>query len=645
MKIATLILVLVNLIVFTSAQEHQYFDPENNACACSKQINFTKFGKGLHSSGLEMDQKYCRFEWFVDPSVLYIKGAVTSLHEMKIDAGQLTFDLATVLNVDSVIYHDQAVVFSHSDNVLSIQLPQTVAAGTLDSVKIFYQGVPPSGSGFGSFIQGSQSGIPIIWTLSEPYGCSDWWPCKNGLTDKIDSVDIIVTSPLPHRTASNGLLVNEWVENGMRTCHWKHRYPIVPYLVAIAVTDYAIYSDWAPFENDSIEVLNYVFPSQLENVQVLTPGLIPVMELFKELLEPYPFILEKYGHAQFGWGGGMEHQTMSFMGAFGHEIMSHELAHSWFGNKITLGSWEDIWINEGFATYLTGITYEYLFEGYYWPFWKQQNISFVTSQPGGSVHVDDTTSVSRIFNSRLSYSKGAMILHQLRWIIGDVAFYEAIHNILEDPAHAYGFIRTTDVIAFFEQASQRNLDWYFDQWYYGQGYPTYVTHYLTGSGTEATVTIYQSQSHPSVPFFNLPVPIRLTAPGYDTTLVFNNTSSGQSFVVNPGFIPANLTFDPEFWLISRNNQVVIGVENLAGSQQLKIFPNPASNLFYIDLEAHVDEIRLISMDGKIIKTIQPLRSQGNLYQVNTQGLKPGLWTVWIRSGENVMQSKLSIISQ
>jgi aminopeptidase N len=87
----------------------------------------------------------------------------------------------------------------------------------------------------------------------------------------------------------------------------------------------------------------------------------------------------------------MEHQTMSFMGSFGHELMAHELAHSWFGNKITTASWEDIWINEGFATYLTGLTYEHLFDGYYWPFWKKQNISWVTSQPGGSVHVDDTT--------------------------------------------------------------------------------------------------------------------------------------------------------------------------------------------------------------------------------------------------------------
>jgi len=642
MKNSILILLLFFLGVPVTTQEHTYFDPENHLCACSKQAAFTKFGTELKSSGLEMDQKYHRFQWFIDPAVLYISGVVTSVHEMQTDSDQLTFDLSTALTVDSVIYHNLPVPFIHSANVLTIQLPQAVAAGVIDSVSIFYQGSPVPGVGFGSFAQGFHDGIPIIWTLSQPYGCSDWWPCKNGLTDKIDSIDIFVSSPLPYRTATNGLLVNEWVENGIRTCHWKHRYPIVPYLVAIAVSDYAIYSDWVPFENDSIEVLNYVFPGQQANIQTQTPGLIPIMELFNELLGPYPFILEKYGHAQFGRGGGMEHQTMSFMGSFGHELMAHELAHSWFGNKITLGSWEDIWVNEGFATYLTGITYEHMFDGYYWPFWKQQNISFVTSQPGGSVHVDDTTSVWRIFNARLSYSKGALILHQLRWIIGDEYFYTALNNILSHPEHAYGFIRTTEVIEFFEQASQRDLGWYFDQWYYGQGYPTYMIHYITSTGTEATITVHQERSHPSVGFFTLPVPIRLTAPGFDTLLVLDNTFNGQSFTVDPGFIPQNIVFDPDLWLITSNNQVVFGTDNLPTNDRIRIFPNPAHDRVYIEASETIDEIRVFSPDGRIAGIYSPARAYDKLYQISTQGLNPGLWIVQIRIGENILKQKLTI---
>lgn len=624
-----------------TAQVHD-FNPEHIGCACNKQISHLRLENNPESSGLEMDQKYNRFEWFIDPAVLYISGAVTSVHVLNEDTDQVTFDLSSALTVDSVMYHGQTASYLHAGNVLTIMLPQTVMAGSLDSVSVYYQGVPQTGSGFGSFVQGSHAGIPIIWTLSEPYGCSDWWPCKNGLTDKIDSIDVIVTSPMPHRTASNGLLVNEWVEDGNRTCHWKHRYPIVPYLVAIAITDYGIYSDWISFENDSIEVLNYVFPSQMGTIQNQTPGLIPIMELFNNLLEPYPFILEKYGHAQFGWGGGMEHQTMSFMGSFGHELMAHELAHSWFGNKITTGSWADIWINEGFATYLTGITYEHMFDGFYWMPWKQQNINWVTSQPGGSVFVDDTTSVSRIFNSRLSYSKGALVLHTLRWIIGDEAFYQALHDMLNSPQHAYKFMVTAELITFFEQASGMDLTYFFDQWFYGQGYPSYIIQYQTFAETEATVTLYQSQSHSSVPFFHLPVPIRLSAPGNDTLIVLNNTFSGQTFAIDPGFVPTSIEFDPDLWLISKNNQVIIGIGEVENNSQVKIFPNPAADIFYIESQWPVNAISFIAADGKMVQAKEFVQTYGNLYQVDVESLAPGFWVVRVEAGEQVMHQKIMI---
>ena len=112
-----------------------------------------------------------------------------------------------------------------------------------DFFTVYYHG-EPGNTGFGSFSQAKHGDVPIIWTLSEPYGALDWWPCKQSLTDKIDSINIIVTSPEPYRTASNGVLVSEIISNGKRTMHWKHRYPIVTYLVAVAVTNYTDYSDF-----------------------------------------------------------------------------------------------------------------------------------------------------------------------------------------------------------------------------------------------------------------------------------------------------------------------------------------------------------------------------------------------------------------
>ncbi len=129
----------------------------------------------------------------------------------------------------------------------------------------------------------------------------------------------------------------------------------------------------------------------------------------------------------------MEHQTISFEGYFGEELLSHELAHQWFGNSITCASWSDIWLNEGFATYLSGIIIEKNDPAENWLAWKKDLINYICSEPGGSVYVQDTTSYQRIFDGRLSYSKGAMVLHMLRSELGDSIFFTSIKNYLNDP--------------------------------------------------------------------------------------------------------------------------------------------------------------------------------------------------------------------
>ena len=163
---------------------------------------------------------------------------------------------------------------------------------------VYYHGVPPD-NGFGSFVQSTHKGTPVIWTLSEPYGASDWWPCKNSLTDKADSIDIFVTTPAEYKAASNGLLISSLPDGTGMVYHWKHRYPIATYLVCMAVTNYSRYIHKVPFGPDTLKVINYIYPEDSAAAYAQTANAVPMIQVYDSLFGIYPFQNEKYGHTQF----------------------------------------------------------------------------------------------------------------------------------------------------------------------------------------------------------------------------------------------------------------------------------------------------------------------------------------------------------
>jgi aminopeptidase N len=582
------------------------------------------------------DVKYLKFELNIDPAQEFISGSVYTRFIVTGDlSGGLRMELSTDLTVDSVKSLGMPVNFTQSGEfALSVDIPGPPAIGTITGVEIFYHGIPVSGTGFGSVGWKEHEGVPCMWTLSEPYGCRDWWPGKNDLTDKVDSVDIIVHSPELYRTASNGILVSDEVNGGIRSCHWKHGYPIVPYLIAIAVTNYEVYSDVAYSGGIPVEVLNYVYPEDKADIMPRTTQTVPLIEIFSELFTPYPFIKEKYGHAQFGWGGGMEHQTMSFMGRFDFEIIAHELAHQWFGDMITLNSWHDIWLNEGFATYLAGMSYEHMFDGYYWPFWKSQNINYVTSEPDGSVFVDDTTSINRIFSGRLSYSKGALLLHMLRWVCGNEAFFGACRNYLNDARLKYGFAGTSDLIAHLEASSGKDLTEFMNDWYYGQGYPSYNVKCSQIAAGDYEVEIRQTQSHASVQFFEMPVPVKFYGSGKDTTIVFDHTSNAQLFRIYPEFEIDSVKFDPEQWIISADNRVSFSKK----PEVSEVYPNPVFDFLRISLsESKLNGLIITDISGREVNAVFAVQGAG--ISIDARNLPSGIYIARIttNSGTRVVK--------
>lgn len=587
------------------------------------------------------DLKYHRFFLFADPAQAYISGSVTSYYVAEQNnMSSIQFELYSTMSADSAFHRGKKAALSHNGNLLTISFNQNISKGMLDSVSVYYHG-NPTASGFGSFGTEIHNGAPGMWTLSEPYGASDWWPSKNDLTDKIDSVDMFVVTPRGNHVAGNGVLVSEasYGSNSI-LAHWKHRYPIVSYLIAIASTNYARFSDYYITGSDSLEVLNYVYPEDSAFLMFGASTVLPSLALFEKLFGSYPFRAEKYGHAQFGWGGGMEHQTMTFLGknAFNAEVIAHELAHQWFGDMITCGSWHDIWLNEGFATYSAGLRYEFI-EPKYWYQWRSNQIKSVCKYPDGSVYCQDTTDVGRVFSSRLSYSKGAMLLHMLRWVIGDDNFFKGIKNYATDPALQHGFARSADFKAHMEAVSGRDLTGFFANWLYGEGYPSYSVNVEPLAAYNLAVTINQRQSHSSVGFFDMPVPIRFYGQGRDTLIVFNHTFSGQKFFANPGFAIDSMKFDPELRLVSANNSVLMA---LPAGKTLSLMPNPSSGYLYVqhDIDG-INSIEIITMDGKA-EQAQVAERQKYMLKINTLALKSGMYFLRIAYNGGISTQKFII---
>ncbi|MCD2258115.1 M1 family aminopeptidase [Psychroserpens luteolus] len=559
------------------------------------------------------DLKYHRLELDIDPAVSFISGDITSYFTAKSNMTTITFDLSANMTVNQVLQRGNLLSYSHLGDELIITLPSTLSTGTLDSLTVSYSGNPEF-SGLGSFEQNQHNGDPIIWTLSEPYGAKAWWPCKQDLIDKIDSIDVFMTTPRfnpsneEYISVSNGLEQSQVLNGNEKTTHFKHRYPIPAYLIAIAATNYSVFTQTVPNNGNPFEIVNYVYPESLSTAQAGTAVTVPIMNLFNDLFEEYPFANEKYGHAQFGWGGGMEHTTVSFMGNFGRNLIAHELAHQWFGNKITCGSWKDIWLNEGFATYLSGIVIEHLDGNNAFTTWKQQRNNSITAAPNGAVYLSDadTTSVGRIFSGRLSYNKGAMVLHMLRKKLGDVTFYQALQDYLNTSEHAYDYAKTEDFIAIVETTSGEDLTEFFDDWLYNQGYPSYTITWNQPTTNQVGITIEQIQSHASVSYFEAPVPIRLIGTfGEQMDLVLDNTTNGQSFLETVNFTVQTVLFDPESDLISANNNVLLSTDEFDINTELIVYPNPTSEVLHIEKPqaTEVSEIRIYNTLGQLINQL------------------------------------------
>lgn len=584
------------------------------------------------------DITYHKLEFTVNPNAKFISGKITTTFTALANMNTITFDFANTLTTSSVKKGSTNLTFTeNTNNELIITLPTTQLAGTSATIEVTYSGTPPN-NGFGSFEQTTHNGTPIIWTLSEPFGARDWWPCKQDLNDKIDSIDVYITAPSQYTAVSNGIETTAPViSGGNKTTHFHHGYPIPAYLICMAVTNYSVYTQTGGTAPNTYPIINYIYPERLAQIQPQLEETPAILELFEDLFEVYPFHNEKYGHAQFGWGGGMEHTTVSFMVNFSRQLIAHEMAHQWFGDKVTCGSWKDIWLNEGFATYLATLVIENFDGNDAFVAEKEDMINNITSSPVGNLYLTDTqaTSVDRIFSSRLSYDKGGMVLEMLRFKMGDAMFFQALKNYLADPNLAYKYAVTTDLQTHLEAVYGQNLTEFFNDWVYNQGYPTYtITAQNWGSG-QAKFVVNQTQSDPSVSYFEMPVPVRVYGTnGQEADLVLNNTVNGQEFIMNVPFEITSVVFDPDKHLIARNSTITLGSQSFELNKAIALYPNPSSDELHIQMPSTTNLQNVIIYNSLGQKVME---NQTADFSVNS--LAAGVHYVDIQTAEGTFHKK------
>jgi aminopeptidase N len=461
-------------------------------------------------------------------------------------------DLSDPLTVDSVVSEGFHTPFIRYVNGVGVGLPRFVRKGEIAAARVFYHG-NPAGTGFGSYEVSYHSGTAWTYSLSEPYGARDWWPCKDHPLDKADSADILVRCPQSFKVASNGRLVSVTPNgDGSQTYHWAERYPIAAYLVSIAVTNYAEFSDWYHYgSSDSLQILNYVLPENLESARTALGKAVHMMDIFSRRYGPYPFLKEKYGHADFGSGGAMEHQTMTSTTTYNENTIAHELAHQWFGDLITCANWQELWLNEGFASYSEAVYFEADggAEAYRNQIEPQLSLA-VNAQ--GSLYVQDTSNVRSLFAVTRVYAKGASVLHMLRHVLGDSTFFRALRAYVADPRYRYGNATTRDFQGVCEAVSGQALGYFFDEWVFGENYPFYGFIWNArplAEGYAVDVTIDQMTRTVNPSFFTMPLDIRFGGTGWDSTLTVFHTSSGQTFSFTLPRKPESVALDPDHWIL------------------------------------------------------------------------------------------------
>lgn len=516
------------------------------------------------------------------PTAVRVEGVNTILVQSAVD-GLTTFtvDLNSSLTLNGITGNVASYV-RVGDQII-ITLDHAYNTNEQFQVAVDYSGYP-STAGFGAFAWWTRNDAVVVATLSEPYYARTWWACKDRLNDK-STMQIHCTVPNPLVVASNGVDEGTEAMAGGRTKYkWNSTNPIAAYLACLSITTYKkydlVYNFDAGFGPQVMPVVSYLYSDHWDNGLNLPTAaekagcdeLPTMLEKLGIAFGLYPFLNEKYGVAETGGvgsafsGTSMEHQTITSMSQIANfsDIMAHELAHHWWGDNVTCGTWNDIWLNEGFASYSEAVYRELKPGGGVASYWARMNARR-PSTPEAQTYRTNIDSVGAIFSTNSVYNKGAWALHMLRHVMGDALFFQALLNYRA--SHESGFATTDEFAASISGTFGHDLSWFTDQWIMNPGAPRYewaVSTSILNSQTYLKLMIRQTQNAQGFGVITMPVDIRITTnSGVTVTKVWND-SLQEYYVIPVDGLPSLVEFDEDGGINNRNWILTKSLAQVAG---------------------------------------------------------------------------------
>ncbi|MDZ4839394.1 MAG: M1 family aminopeptidase [Bacteroidota bacterium] len=612
----------------------------------NSKIKIENRARGIEDPEYQYHVNYYNCTWQVDPRVQFIRGKVAIYFTPTTrPISAILVDFSDSLKYDSIIVRGvKALGVGYSDERLRIVIPNApIVVGVMDSVIIYYKGVPTSPyNSFTTTLFNNKDSV--LWTLSQPYGAKYWWPCRHDMGDKADSVRIRIICPKQYIGVSIGKKTKDFILNGNRITEYESHYPIAPYLICLNVAKYELFTlYWKYNEIDSMPLPHAVYPADLPAWRVDVNNLPKMLDLFTDLFGPYPFLKEGYGHTQFTFRGGMEHQTNSSMANLGFGLMAHELAHQWFGDAVTNRSWRDIWIQEGFASYAEVLAREFLDND------KEAWINLLSdkgknakSQSFASVLTNDTLNISRLFSSQITYDKSAWVVHMLRVKLGDSLFFRGLRQYIND--FKYDFASSELLFNSFTKVGATGLDTFYNDWVVGGVYPYYVIRQSnTLNNYQFSVSQTNSASLPNVVIHN-PIPIRLYNNQnriFDSLTVYTKLDSQVVFKkIKTSF---SVKFDKYFPILSNVEFINEGDKSL---DIFESYPNPVVNKLNINLPKQYWDIslnvQLINSVGQQFN-IQKISASKSLELEVSDYLANGIYVLDLQDkGKSIYRTKILV---